>query len=142
MGAAVFGGFGAGVADDPDDLAGLEVAGRYKPDPMASYSLRIQSTKIRASDGPLAARLERMRPSDTSPEVQKLMDEHYRQMTPAAKLEVLKGSWASARALAIAGLRIEFPGETEDELDLRWSKRRLGADLFERVRKFQLSLGQ
>ncbi len=26
MGAAVFGGFGAGVADDPDDLAGLEVA--------------------------------------------------------------------------------------------------------------------
>ncbi len=81
-----------------------------------------------------------MRPSDTSPEAQRIMDDHYRQMTPAEKLAMLKESWATARTMALAGLRLEFPNETQEELDARWAERRLGKKLYRLARDFQQGL--
>ena len=74
-----------------------------------------------------------MRSSDTSSDVQRLMDEHYLRMTPAEKFTALDDAWQTARTLALAGLRLDFPGETEEQLELRWAERRLGTPLFERA---------
>lgn len=74
-----------------------------------------------------------MRPSDTAPGVQERMDEHYRRMTPAEKAEAVRGAWDTARTLALAGLRLDFPGESDEQLEARWAERRLGKTLFGRV---------
>lgn len=75
-----------------------------------------------------------MRPNDTSPEVQRRMDEHYRRMTPAEKGEVVRAAWRTARALALAGLRLDYPDESEAALEARWAERRLGPELFSRAK--------
>jgi hypothetical protein len=75
-----------------------------------------------------------MRPRDTSPEVQALMDEHYRRMSPAERGETLRRSWRTARALQLAGMRSRFPDEDEEQLELRLAEVWLGSELFERVR--------
>ena len=75
----------------------------------------------------------RVRPSDTSSDVQRRLDEHYLDMTPAAKGESIRDAWRTARALALAGLRIDHPGESDEQLELRWAERRLGRELFEKA---------
>lgn len=74
-----------------------------------------------------------MRPSDTASGIQRRMDEHYRRMTPAEKAEAVRDAWDTARTLALAGLRLDFPGESDEQLDARWAERRLGPALFGRV---------
>lgn len=74
-----------------------------------------------------------MLPRDTSSDVQRLMDEHYRRMTPTEKLAAVDDAWQTARTLALAGLRLDFPQATEEQLALRWAERRLGKSLFERA---------
>ena len=72
-----------------------------------------------------------MRSPDTSGDVQRMMDTHYRRMNPAEKLASVDDAWQTARIVALAGLRLDFPEETEEQLDLRWAERRLGKRLFE-----------
>ncbi len=78
-----------------------------------------------------------MRPSDTSPEAQRSMDDHYRQMTPAAKLGMLGQAWEAAKTMALAGLRLDFPEATEDQLIELWAERRLGKRLYQLAHEFQ-----
>lgn len=61
------------------------------------------------------------------------MDEHYRQMTPADKGEAVRDAWRTARTLALAGLRLDHPGESDAALEARWAERRLGRALFRRA---------
>jgi len=81
-----------------------------------------------------------MRSRDTSSDVQRMMDEHQLRMTPAEKFAALDDAWQTARTLALAGLRLGFPDETEEQLDLRWAERRLGTPLFERAMAKRRSL--
>ena len=81
-----------------------------------------------------------MRPRDTSPDAQRMMDEPHRRMTPGEKLQALEDAWETARTLALAGLRLDHPDETEDQLEDRWAERRLGTDLFQRARAYRESL--
>jgi len=74
-----------------------------------------------------------MQPRDTSPEIQRRMDAHYRQMTPAEKGEAVRAAWNTARTFALAGLRLDHPGESDVDLEARWAERRLGRELFRRV---------
>lgn len=74
-----------------------------------------------------------MRPGGTAPEIQERMDEHYRRMTPAEKAETVRDAWNTARTLALAGLRLDHPGESDEQLEARWTERRLGRALFGRA---------
>lgn len=78
-----------------------------------------------------------MRPRDTSREAQRMLDEHHRRMTPAEKARLLRRAWNTARTLQLAGLRERFPEDGEDELELRWSRNRLGPELFSRVQAWR-----
>ncbi|MCB9913513.1 MAG: hypothetical protein H6828_00020 [Planctomycetes bacterium] len=74
-----------------------------------------------------------MRPTDTSPEAQRLLDEHHRRMTPLERWRAVDQAWQTARALAFAGLRLDHPHATEAELEDLWAERRLGRELFAKV---------
>ena len=71
--------------------------------------------------------------SDTSPAAQAVMDELYRAMTPAQKLERVRDLTFMANRLALEGLRMRHPDESEQQLLLRLARVRLGDDLVARA---------
>jgi hypothetical protein len=54
-------------------------------------------------------------------------------MTPAEKLECVRGLSIAVQQLAFAGLREQFPEAPDDELWLRLAARRLGRDLVKKI---------
>ena len=63
-------------------------------------------------------------------------------MTPAERMAAVAEAWETARTLALAGLRLDHPGESEAELELRWAERRLGKDLFDKAMAQRRAKGQ
>lgn len=64
--------------------------------------------------------------SDTSPDVERLMYEAYRRMTPARKWKNLRDDHRMARALHAAGMRRRHPGVTLAEIQADWIQSLLG----------------
>jgi hypothetical protein len=71
--------------------------------------------------------------SDTHPKIEALQIELLRQVSPARKMEMLAQLNASARTLALAGLRSRFPQMTETELHRKLADLLLGQDLARKV---------
>ena len=67
---------------------------------------------------------------DTSPDVQRRIDEHHRRMTPAEKAAALEEAWTTAIALQSAALRLEHPDASEADILDRIAAHRLGPELF------------
>jgi hypothetical protein len=74
-----------------------------------------------------------MVPTDTDATTLARMDELYRRMTPAEKLQKVRELTLVVNGLALAGLRDRYPDDPEARLLLRLARQRLGAELFERV---------
>jgi hypothetical protein len=72
-------------------------------------------------------------PSDTSPAVQRLIDEGLRRMPVWRKLELVGQMNRMVDALALGGLRQRHPQATEAELRRRLADLRLGSELDRRV---------
>ncbi len=70
---------------------------------------------------------------DTSPEVEALLLERYRRMSPGEKLAKVASLTASVHAVALAALRQEHPGASERELQLRLAARYIDRELLERA---------
>jgi hypothetical protein len=70
---------------------------------------------------------------DTPTEVEVLMVERYRRMTPAQKAAKVASLTASTHAVALAGLRVAHPDATDRELKLRLALRYIDRDLLERA---------
>ena len=83
-----------------------------------------------------------MQSRDTSPEVQAILNAHYRRMSPAEKWKAVEDAWETALTFALAGLRLDFPGETEEQLEGRWAERRLGKELYAKALTHKLSLAK
>jgi hypothetical protein len=66
--------------------------------------------------------------SDTHPKMEALQIQLWRQATPTRKMEMLAQLNASARTLALIGLRSRYPHAGEAEL-----RRRLGEELARKV---------
>ena len=71
--------------------------------------------------------------TDTSAEAQAIMDELYRAMTPAQKLQRVRDLTIMANELALEGLRRRHPEESERQLFLRLARMRLGDELVARA---------
>jgi hypothetical protein len=71
--------------------------------------------------------------SDTHPKMEALQIELLRQVSPTRKMEMLAQLNASARILAMAGLRSRFPQMTETELHRKLADLLLGQDLARKV---------
>lgn len=70
--------------------------------------------------------------SDTHPKVEALQIELWRQASPTRKMHMLAQLNASARILALAGLRSRYPDATEAELRRRLADLILGEELARR----------
>jgi hypothetical protein len=71
--------------------------------------------------------------SDTHPKMEALQIELWRRASPTRKMEMLAQLNASARRLALAGLRSHYPQAGESELRRRLADLLLGEDLARRV---------
>ena len=70
---------------------------------------------------------------DTSADAEEVLLAIYRSMPPWRKLQLVEDANRTASILAMAGLRIRHPGESEDRLRRRLFALRLGEDLATRV---------
>ena len=70
---------------------------------------------------------------DTHPKMEALQIQLWRQANPTQKMNMLAQLNASARILALTGLRAEYPQATEDELRRKLADRLLGEDLARKV---------
>jgi hypothetical protein len=71
--------------------------------------------------------------SDTHPKVEALQIELWRQASPTRKMHMLAQLNASARLLALAGLRSRYPNAGEIELRRRLADLLLGEELARKV---------
>jgi len=71
--------------------------------------------------------------SDTHPKVEALQIELWRQASPTRKMHMLAQLNASARILALAGLRSRHPNASESELRRRLADILLGEELARKV---------
>lgn len=71
--------------------------------------------------------------SDTHPKVEALQIQLWRQASPTRKMHMLAQLNASARMLALAGLRSRFPDATEAELRRKLAALLLGEELARKV---------
>ena len=73
------------------------------------------------------------RPRDTNPRAYEVQFELLRAMTPAQRAEVFTALTLAVQDLAMAGLRLQHPNATDDELRLRLAARRLGSDVVKKI---------
>ncbi len=71
--------------------------------------------------------------SDTHPKMEALQIQLWRQATPTRKMEMVAQLNASARTLALMGLRSRYPQASEAELRRRLADLLLGEELARRV---------
>jgi len=71
--------------------------------------------------------------SDTSPKMEALQIQLWRQASPTRKMQMPAQLNASARALALAGLRSRYPQAGETEMRRRLADSLLGEDLASKV---------
>lgn len=72
-------------------------------------------------------------PADTTPDAWAKQFELYRRMSPAQKAAGVRAITLAVNALALAGLRQQYPTAGESELRLRLAVRRLGDEIVERA---------
>jgi hypothetical protein len=71
--------------------------------------------------------------SDTHPKMEALQIQLWRQASPTRKMNMLSQLNASARLLALTGLRAQFPQANEAELRLKLAILLLGEELAHKV---------
>jgi len=70
---------------------------------------------------------------DTSPEIERIQVECWRQMSPAEKAAIVSGLTQAVHDLALAGIRLRHPNASPREQFLRLALLTLGPDLARRV---------
>jgi len=71
--------------------------------------------------------------SDTHPKMEALQIQLLRQASPTRKMNMLAQLNASARLLALTGLRAQYPGASENELRRKLAGLLLGEELAKKV---------
>ena len=74
-----------------------------------------------------------MTASDTSTEVQEVLYRLYRNMTMAQKAQRVFSAYRMGKMLSMAGIRMDHPGATEEQVWHLWARRHLGDELYERI---------
>jgi hypothetical protein len=75
----------------------------------------------------------KMQADDTAYEIERLMIDAWRAMSPAEKARLFRDACRAVDQLAQAGVRVRFPDAPEREVRLRVAAMRLGPDLMREV---------
>ena len=81
-------------------------------------------------------------PNDTSPDAEEVLLEIYRQMTPGRKWQLLDGLYRMARQFHAAGVRMDNPNATDDDVLTEWFRATLDRELFEEVQAYRQQRAQ
>ena len=76
-------------------------------------------------------------PSDTSLDVEQMQVELYRRMTPSRKWELMDGLYRMARRFHAAGVRMNNPLATEEDILTEWFRATLDEGLFNEVQQYR-----
>lgn len=76
---------------------------------------------------------QKMNKTDTTPEVMKVINELYRQMSPARKFELICNAYRFGQSLAMAGIKLRHPNATKKQIWHLWAKQHLGEKLYNKV---------
>jgi DNA invertase Pin-like site-specific DNA recombinase len=71
--------------------------------------------------------------SDTSEAVDRMMMQAYGRMSPAEKMDRVRALCRAAHRAAAAGIRLQKPDATDEEIRIIVAARRLGEELVQRV---------
>jgi hypothetical protein len=71
--------------------------------------------------------------NDTTEEARLIQMDLYRRMSPAKKIEMVFDAIRTGQLLAMAGIRMQYPSASEDEVWHIWAKRHLGEELYGKV---------
>jgi len=74
-----------------------------------------------------------MNKSDTTPEARRIQYGLYRRMSGAKKIELIFDAYRTGQMLAMAGLRMQHPNTSDEELWHLWARRHLGEKLYNKV---------
>jgi hypothetical protein len=74
---------------------------------------------------------------DTSPAAEAVQFELWRRMTPVEKVDLFTGLTLAVQELAMAGMRLRYPNESDDTIRLRLAVQRLGEETVRRVWHWQ-----
>ena len=70
---------------------------------------------------------------DTSPEAEAVLCRLYRNMTIAQKAQRLFSTYRMGKILSMAGIRMNHPDATEEQIWHLWARRHLGDEVYEKV---------
>ena len=70
---------------------------------------------------------------DTSPEAETILCRLYRNMTIAQKAQRLFSAYRMGKMLSMAGIRMNHPDASEEQIWHLWARRHLGDELYEKV---------
>ena len=76
-----------------------------------------------------------MAASDTSPEAEEILCRLYRNMTIAQKAQRIFSTYRMGKMLSMAGIRMDNPGASGEQIWHLWARRHLGDELYEKVYK-------
>jgi hypothetical protein len=74
---------------------------------------------------------------DTAPEIERMQTEIYRRMTPSRKWELLDSLYRLARELHAAGVRMNNPHATDEDVLTEWLRATLDERLFIEVQEYR-----
>ena len=74
-----------------------------------------------------------MAASDTSAEAQEILCRLYRNMTMAQKAQRVFSAYRMGKMLSMAGIRMDHPDASEEQIWHLWARRHLGDELYEKV---------
>ena len=74
-----------------------------------------------------------MAANDTCAEAEEILRRLYRKMTPAEKMRRIFSAYSTGKMLSMAGIRMDHPDASEQQVWHLWARRHLGDDLYEKV---------
>ena len=74
-----------------------------------------------------------MAANDTCAEAEEILCRLYRNMTPAEKARRIFGAYKMGKKLSMAGIHMDRPDASNEQIWHLWARRHLGDDLYEKV---------
>jgi hypothetical protein len=71
--------------------------------------------------------------NDTSAEAEEILCRLYRRMTPAEKAKRIFSAYSMGKMLSMAGIRMDNPDASAEQVWHLWARRHLGDELYEKA---------
>jgi hypothetical protein len=100
-------------------------------------SIRVLQRNVNRTDDPFPSKVGinvvKTQSTDTHPEIERIIIESYRRMSPAERFKIMEDLTRAAISLTMSGVRANHPGADETECRLRAASRWLDPELMRKA---------